>query len=68
MANNIRTWLDFAIQQIAAESYLDGIDLFDPVQVGNRLRDGNNVSRKLPLSQFKGFSRLTESQAQEFTE
>jgi hypothetical protein len=29
MPNIIRPWLDFALQQISAESYLQGIDLGD---------------------------------------
>lgn len=45
MANNITMWLNFAVQQMAAESYLQGIDLQNRDQVLLRLRDGNNDTR-----------------------
>jgi hypothetical protein len=35
--SNLATWLQFAIQQMAAESYLD-----DMAQLANRLKLGNN--------------------------
>ena len=38
----IGTYLRFALQQIAAESYLDGIDLSNPQQVIGQLQLGNN--------------------------
>ena len=39
---NITNWLSFAIQQMAAESYLDGIALSDNDRVIERLKLGNN--------------------------
>lgn len=40
---NITTWLDFAMQQMAAESYLHGINLVDNQAVIDRLVAGNNA-------------------------
>ena len=40
--SNVSTWLQFALQQTAAESYLDGIDWNNTEQVKVRLRLGNN--------------------------
>ncbi|MDH5640922.1 MAG: hypothetical protein OEY28_06475, partial [Nitrospira sp.] len=42
LENNLSTWLDFALQQIAAESYLDDIDINDPIAVAAALVRGNN--------------------------
>jgi hypothetical protein len=38
----IDLWYDFALQQIAAECYLDGIDLQNPEEVIRRLKLGSN--------------------------
>ncbi|RPH78584.1 MAG: hypothetical protein EHM80_09960, partial [Nitrospiraceae bacterium] len=40
--SEISTWLQFALQQMAAESYLDGIDWNNAEQVKTQLRLGNN--------------------------
>ncbi len=40
---NITTWLEFALQQMTAESYLHGINLLDDQAVINRLIAGNNA-------------------------
>ena len=58
MANEISMWLKFAIQQMAAESYLDGINLQDPTAVIGRLVDGNNNGQVIPLDQFTGKTRF----------
>ncbi|MGE3154316.1 MAG: hypothetical protein AB7G48_16345 [Nitrospiraceae bacterium] len=65
MATSIKTWLDFALQQTAAESYLDQF-----VVQGSTLQqvliDGNNDRRVVPLDQFMGKTRFTALQAQQF--
>lgn len=58
MANEISTWLRFAIQQMAAESYLNGINLQDPSAVIRRLADGNNNSPVIPSNLFTGMTRF----------
>jgi hypothetical protein len=40
--SNVSTWLAFALQQMAAESYLDGIALSDNDGIITRLKLGNN--------------------------
>ena len=45
MPTNITTWMQFALQQMAAESHLDGINLLNEDQVRLRLSDGNNDTR-----------------------
>jgi hypothetical protein len=58
MANEISTWLKFALQQMAAESYLDGINLQDPAAIIARLIAGNNNSQIIPPDQFTGMTRF----------
>ncbi|BCA56518.1 hypothetical protein W02_36580 [Nitrospira sp. KM1] len=60
MANEISTWFKFAIQQMAAESYLDGINLQDPDAVIERLVDGNNNGQIIPPDQFTGKTRFVD--------
>lgn len=60
MANEISTWLRFAIQQMAAESYLNGINLQDPAAVIGRLVDGNNNSQVIPPNLFTGKTRFVD--------
>lgn len=55
--NNIKTWYDFILQQMAAESYLD-----DPVDLVTQLTDGNNRWDKPKTS----FTRMTEVQSNDF--
>jgi hypothetical protein len=62
MANDTTTWLSFAIQQMAAESYLDGINLQDPSAVISRLLDGNNNSQVIPVDEFIGKTRFVDLQ------
>jgi len=40
--SNVSTWLEFALQQMAAESYLDGITLSNDADIITRLKLGNN--------------------------
>jgi Ca2+-binding RTX toxin-like protein len=64
MANEIRMYYEFALQQIAGESYFDGVVDFAGQQalVTDRLRSGNNRDG----FEKKGFSRLTDAQVAEF--
>ena len=59
----ISTWLKFALQQMAAESYLDRTG--DLTEI---LTDGNNDRRVIPVDQFSGKTRFTDLQAQQFTQ
>jgi hypothetical protein len=56
---DIKTWLDFAIQQMAAEAYLDQF-----TEQGRELRlvlrDGNNDIRKVGEDQFAGQTRFVD--------
>src|SRR5262245_25726550 len=58
----IKTWLDFALQQVAAESYLDGIVLTERTQVVPRLGRGNSPL----LGPDDQYIRMTPSQANAF--
>ena len=62
--SNISLWLRFAQQQVAAESYLDDIDITSPTQVADALVRGNN-RQNFPES---GFTRLAVTQAEQFTQ
>ncbi len=62
--SNISLWLRFALQQVAAESYLDDIDITNPTQVADALVRGNN-RQNFPEG---GFTRLVQTQAQQFTQ
>ena len=67
-------WLQFALQQMAAESYLGGFNFSDDTtQLINRLKFGNNNSTVLGLTDpnaptLSGMTRFTTSQAEQFTE
>ena len=61
--SNVSTWLKFALQQIAAESYLDRTAGLTEI-----LTDGNNDRRVIPLVQFTGKTRFAELQAQQFVQ
>ncbi len=66
--SNIATWLQFALQQIAAESYLDHIDLSSPENVTRRLLLGNN-REGFPEAGFTRFTgTLAQGQAQAFVQ
>ncbi len=56
--SNISTWLQFALQQMAAESYLD--QLASGRQLKDILKDGNNDIRVIPSEQFSGKTRFTD--------
>lgn len=56
--SNISTWLQFALQQMAAESYLD--QLASGRQLKDILTDGNNDIRVIPPEQFSGKTRFTD--------
>ena len=61
--NNVSTWLKFALQQMAAESYLDRT-----ADLTEILTDGNNDRRIIPLDQFTGKTRFTDLQAEAFVQ
>lgn len=42
MTTSVRQWLDFALLQSAAESYLDKLDLTSDSDIQLRLQTGNN--------------------------
>jgi len=56
--SNISRWLQFALQQMAAESYLD--QLASGRQLKDILTDGNNDIRVIPPEQFSGKTRFTD--------
>ena len=69
MANDISVWLDFALQQLAAESYLHGIDdLSDTESVKERLVNGANRFDAPVPPPTEHPTRMTERQAQAFME
>ena len=53
MATSIQTWLNFALQQMAAEAYLDQF-LSGPRSLVEVLTNGNNNENVLPVDQFTG--------------
>ena len=55
-------WLNFALQQMAAESYLDGIDITNDSLVRLRLLSGNNR----PGFTLDNYTRFTEELADRF--
>jgi len=58
-----RLWLDFALQQVSAESYLDELNFGDEKAVKDRLKVGANNYR-VPLNEEKPHStRMTDLQA-----
>ncbi len=67
MATDIKTWLEFATQQMAAESYLDQF-VVQGVPLQQVLIDGNNDRRVIPLDQFTGKTQFTDLPAQQFTQ
>ena len=52
---SVSTWLQFALQQMAAESYLDRT-----ADLTEILEDGNNDRRVIPLDQFTGKTRFVD--------
>ena len=62
------TWLKFALQQMAAESYLDNIDLHNPEEVTRFLLLGNN-REGFPETGFTRFTgTLAQGQAKDFVQ
>lgn len=62
--SDIRTWLKFATQQMAAESYLDEINLSSRNEVKNQLLLGNNHPLLDPS--LSGKTRFTDQLADQF--
>jgi Ca2+-binding RTX toxin-like protein len=62
MASEIGKWFEFALQQLAAESHLDGIDWTIIEQVEERLLQGN-TDPQFPAS---GYTRLPPKLARDF--
>ena len=59
MATSIQTWIDFALQQMAAESYLDQF-LSGERSLARVLRNGNNNEDVIPVDQFDGKTRFVD--------
>ena len=62
MNNKIQVLYDFVLQQMAAEAYLEGVNLSDSDAVRIALNFGNNR----PEFPLRGFTRFTDAQADEF--
>lgn len=62
--SDIPLWLNFTLQQLAAESYLDDVNISDPTAVAAALIRGNSRAG-FPET---GFTRMTTLQAQQFTQ
>ncbi len=58
----VQNWYDFVLQQMAAESYFEDVDLSDPIDIRRALTFGNN-RQGFP---FNGNTRFTDSQADDF--
>ena len=59
--SNIATWLEFAMQQMAAESYFQGLtDLNDPLLVRPRLISGNNPPGFAPNNNTRFTDQLAD--------
>lgn len=73
MSTNIQTWYNFVLQQMAAESYLNGWNDLSGIDQQNRLLLGNNNYNFLQADQtptsdiLPGATRLTATQAADFT-
>lgn len=61
--NNITTWLQFALQQMAAESYLHR-----SAELTEILTDGSNNRSVIGQANFTGKTRMTTLQAQAFAQ
>lgn len=59
MATLIQTWLNYALQQMAAESYLDQF-LLGPRSLVEVLSNGNNNENVIPVDQFTGKTRFAD--------
>ena len=59
MATLIQTWLDFALQQMAAEAYLDQY-LSGQRSLVKVLTNGNNNENIISVDQFTGATRFVD--------
>lgn len=59
MATVIQTWLNFALQQMAAEAYLHQF-LSGPRSLVEVLNNGNNNEDVIPVDQFSGKTRFVD--------
>ncbi len=59
MATLIQTWLNFALQQMAAEAYLDQF-LSGPRSLVEVLTNGNNNEDIVPVDKFTGNTRFAD--------
>ncbi len=69
MLSKVTTWLDFALQQMAAEAYLNQISLTDLSRVKQRLLEGNNDTRFVvpdANGNLPGQTRFTNALADRF--
>jgi hypothetical protein len=73
--SNVTSWLQFAIQQMAAESYLDGFAFSNTNELIRRLQFGNNNQPVLGIDpnpdlspNLQGATRFAQIQAVEFTQ
>ena len=73
--SNVTTWLQFAIQQMAAESYLNGFSFSSTNELIRRLKFGNNNETFLGVDPnpdlspiLPGKTRFTQVQAQQFVQ
>src|SRR4051812_4119899 len=64
LRSTIETWYDFVLQQLAAESYFEGVDLTTRDEVATILINGNNRQQFL-TAEPKGLTRATPLQAEE---
>lgn len=66
--DNVVTWLNFALQQMAAESYLHGVALTNEVELLKRLKLGsNNIPTASPDDpSLPGKTRMTTALADRF--
>ena len=70
---NPKSWYQFTLQHIAAESFFENVDLNSALQIEAILQNGNNDVRNLSVAGLvaqgkpPGFLRLTQRQAREFT-
>ena len=73
--SDISAWLQFALQQMAAESYLDGVGSGNTTELIRRLKFGNNNQPILGIApnpdlspNLKGATRFTDVQAVQFAQ
>jgi hypothetical protein len=64
MANELKTWLEFGLQQMAAECYLEAIDPSVSEQLRAALIQGNNA----PGFPISGHTRFTDLHAEYFVQ